>query len=346
MSMTRRVFLATAASATATALRAEEAPKKTNLGMLLYSYGIRSRASKGFADPLAFLDFCHERGAAGVQLPLGRLEAEGAAKLRKRCEKLEAYVEGIVRAPADGKDAERFSEEVRTARACGADVLRTVMLGGRRYEQFDRAEDYAKFAKQSKASLELAEPIVRREKMTLAVENHKDYRVDEMLDLLRAIGSEWVGVCVDTGNNVALLEEPAGVVQALAKLAKSVHLKDVCVEEYADGFLLAEVPLGQGVLDLKGVIATLRKANPKVRLNLEMITRDPLKIPCLTDKYWATLGKVPGKELARMLALVRKHQKKERLPHVASLSAEKQQQAEESNVRQSFAFAREKLGLA
>src|SRR5262245_12793999 len=309
MGVTRRDFLAAAASAAAASALSAEAPKKTKLGVLLYSYGIRSRASKGFADPLAFLDFCHERGAAGVQLPLGRLDAKGSARVRKRCEELGSYVEGIVRAPADEKDCERFTEEVRTAKACGADVLRTVMLGGRRYEQFDKAEDYPKFARRAKASLELAEPIVRREKVTLAVENHKDFRVDEMLALLRGVGSEWVGVCVDTGNNVALLEEPAGVVRALAKQAKSVHLKDVGVEEYSDGFLLAEVPLGQGVFDLKAMIAALREANPKVRLNLEMITRDPLKVPCLGEKYWATLGKVPGRDLARMLALVRRHDK-------------------------------------
>jgi sugar phosphate isomerase/epimerase len=255
------------------------------------------------------------------------------------------YVEGIVRAPADKKDRERFEAEIRTARACGADVVRTVMLSGRRYEQFGKAEDYDRFARQAKVALELAEPVVRREKVRLAVENHKDFRVDELLDLLRAMGSEQVGVCVDTGNNMALLEEPAGVVEALARHAFSVHLKDMGVEEYADGFLLAEVPLGQGVLDLKKVIATLHKANPKIRLNLEMITRDPLKIPCLTEKYWATLGKVPGRDLGRMLALVRRRQKKEPLPRISPLSEAKKREAEERHVRESLEHARKELGL-
>jgi hypothetical protein len=100
------------------------------------------------------------------------------------------------------------------------------------------------------------------------------------------------------------------------------------------------VPLGKGVLDLAGIIKTLRKGNPKVRLNLEMITRDPLKIPCLTDTYWATLSKVPGRDLARMLAFVRRQQKKERLPRISDLAREKQLAVEEGNVRESFAFAR------
>jgi sugar phosphate isomerase/epimerase len=343
MDLTRRTFLAAAATAVGS-VRAES-DHKTNLSVLLYSFGIRARGEKGFADPLAFLSFCHARGAAGVQVPLGRREEEYSRKVKQRCDALGMYVEGIVRAPADKKDLERFLAEIRTAKACGADVMRTAMLGGRRYEQFNRAEDYARFARQAKTSLELAEPVVRREKVKLAVENHKDFRVDEQLDLLRAIGSEQVGVCVDTGNNMALLEESAGVVEALARHAHSVHLKDMGVEEYADGFLLAEVPLGQGVLDLKKIIATLHRVNPKIRLSLEMITRDPLKIPCLTEKYWATLDKVPGRDLARMLALVRRRQKKEPLPRISTLSEAKQREAEEGNVRRSMEYARKELGL-
>ena len=37
--------------------------------------------------------------------------------------------------------------------------------------------------------------------MKLAVENHKDYRADELLER-SAVGSGYVGVCVDTGNNM------------------------------------------------------------------------------------------------------------------------------------------------
>src|SRR5262249_19750168 len=145
MSLTRRTFLASAAAATmAGSLRGEA--KKTDLGLLLYSYSIRARGDRDFADPLAFLSFCHERGAAGVQLPLGRREEDDSKKVKKRAGELGLYVEGIVRAPTEKKDVERFTAEIRTAKSCGADVLRTVMLGGPRYEQFDKADDYVKFA--------------------------------------------------------------------------------------------------------------------------------------------------------------------------------------------------------
>ena len=81
-----------------------------------------------------------------------------------------------------------------------------------------------------------------------------------------------------------------------------------------------------------------------MRLNLEMITRDPLTIPCLTDDYWATLDRVPGRDLARMLALVKKHARRSRCRGRAPLSADDQRAAEDQNVRRCLAYGRDKLG--
>jgi hypothetical protein len=115
------------------------------------------------------------------------------------------------------------------------------------------------------------------------------------------------------------------------------------VEEYADGFLLAEVPLGTGFLDLPKLITTLRRVRPGIRLNLEMMTRDPLKIPCLTPRYWATLENVPGRQLAQMIALVRTRAGKKPLPRISDLNREDQLRREDENVRQCLRYAREKL---
>jgi hypothetical protein len=82
-----------------------------------------------------------------------------------------------------------------------------------------------------------------------------------------------------------------------------------------------------------------------VRFNLEMITRDPLRVPCLSEGYWATLEDVPGRQLAAALARVRKHAAKKPLPQVSHLGREDKIKIEEDNVRQSLRYARERLGL-
>ncbi len=348
MNITRREFIVNA-TATASTLaiapihaHAEEPPAAVGLGLLLYSYGIRNRAEKeaGFGEPSRFLEFARSRGANAVQMPLGIRTEEQAAAIRGTCDKFGMHLEGIVSPPADNRAGlDRFTSEIATAKACGVRVVRTVMLGGRRYETFTKAEDYPAFAKQAEATLLRAEPVARKHGVKLAVENHKDFRADEQVDLLKRLKSEFVGVCLDTGNNLALLEQPLHTIDALAPFVLTAHLKDMGVEEAADGFRLAEVPLGQGILDLKAIVERIRKANPAARFQLEMITRDPLSIPCLTEKYWATLERVPGRDLARTLALVRASVRKEPLPRLSTLDMKGQLNAEDANVRASFAFA-------
>src|SRR6516162_4976067 len=148
------------------------------LGLVLESYHIRARVERanGFADPLKFLTFCGQRNAEGIQLPIGIRDGDYRKLLRAKLDEFGMYLEGSIRPPKDKADAERFEEELRTAKDAGATVVRTVMLGGRRYETFKKAAEFPAFNERSWQSLQLAEPIVARLKMRLAVENHKDYR--------------------------------------------------------------------------------------------------------------------------------------------------------------------------
>ncbi len=103
------------------------------------------------------------------------------------------------------------------------------MLSGRCYETFDSLEKFEEFAERSWRSLVLAEPLLKKHELKLAVENHKDWLVPELVAMLKRIGSEHVGVCIDTGNSIARLEDPMAVVEAYAPYAVSTHLKDMGV---------------------------------------------------------------------------------------------------------------------
>ena len=78
----------------------------------------------------------------------------------------------------------------------------------------------------------------------------------------------------------------------------------------------------------------------------EVITRNPLQVPCLTDKYWITFPERNGKYLAATLRLVR--ESAARLQHVPYVDHESPQgllQLEEENVKQCLYYARTRLGL-
>ena len=83
-----------------------------------------------------------------------------------------------------------------------------------------------------------------------------------MVALMQAKASRWLGVCLDTGNNIALLDDPMATVEALAPYAVSTHIKDMGVAPYPDGFLLSEMPLGEGMLDMRRIVDTIRRARP------------------------------------------------------------------------------------
>jgi hypothetical protein len=103
--------------------------------------------------------------------------------------------------------------------------------------------------------------------------------------------------------------------------------------------------LGEGFLDLPKMVAILREANPAVQFSLEMITRDPLRVPCQTDAYWATFADVPKSDLARTLRTVRASASDGPLPRVSHLPLDEQVAREEENVKKCLAYARDHLNL-
>ncbi len=331
--MKRREFLLTLST---TALAA---PPRTAMGIATTSYMTFRRPR----DTHEFLDHCHSIGAGGIQASLTSLEPPYLKKLRDRADQLGMFIE--VMSPLPRQDVAAFERVAAAAREVNALCLRAACLGGRRYETFDSLEAWKKFVAESKAAIERALPILARHRVRLALENHKDWTVEEMTALVRGASSEYLGICLDTGNNMALLDHPVETLEAFAPYAFSTHIKDMGVEPYEDGFLLSEVPLGEGIIDLKRVVETIRKYHPATRMTLEMITRNPLKIPCLTDKYWATFPDRSGRYLARMLALVHAAKRSQPLPRIDHLDPAAQLRVEEDNVKQSLHYARERLGL-
>jgi sugar phosphate isomerase/epimerase len=340
--MNRRDVLKGAAASAAAGLAHAAAPParaeggRSTLGIVEYSLASDPHSKSA----LQFLERCHALGAGGVQVALDSLAPEYTEQLRRRAEELAMHVEIIVELPQADTTAQ-FEQHVAAARRAGA--LRAACLSGRRYETFGTLEEWKRFVAESRGRLRLAAPIAERYKLPLGIENHKDWTAEELGALLKEYSSEYLGACIDFGNNLALLDDPLVVVEALAPYVVTTHVKDMAVEENADGFLLAEVPLGQGALDLGRIVATIRKARPQTRFNLEMITRDPLQIPCLTEKYWATFPERNGSYLARTLAWVRAHRPRQPLQRVSGLDPAARQKLEESKVRQSLAYAREHL---
>jgi 3-oxoisoapionate decarboxylase len=346
--MTRREALAVAASAPAwlSVSPAQGGAKPLrNLGGAPTAFALRSRANRPTFD---MLEHCHALGMGAVQTRLPANDPETVRKFRQR---LEGYdMRAILAAPLPKQpgDVDAFEAAVAAAKEAGAFAMHTA-LTQRRYEEFKTFDAFKAHFDQCQTSVTLAEPVLRKHRIKLAIENHKGWRAAEHAAWITRVSSEWVGVCFDFGNNVALCEDPMDTLRLLAPYTIFCHMKDMGVDSYDDGFLLSEVVYGNGFLDVPAIVKTLQQRDPTMIFALEMITRDPLHIPVFTDQYWATFddasSALPGRDLARVLSIVRKNPPKKPLPRISGLAAEAQVKLEDDLNQQCIDYCRRALTL-
>lgn len=318
--------------------------RSKKMGIVVHSYAARWQSTAAssnypaFRDALDLLRHCHAIGAGGIQVTVRGWASDFAKKVRDEREKTGLYLEGSIGLPKSEADLILFEEEVKLAKEAGAAVLRCVSLGPRRYEALHSYREFLEFQERALLALQLAEPILKKYQVKLAVENHKDWRSEELVAILHQLDSEWIGVTLDFGNSIALLEDPNKTAKLLAPYVYSTHIKDMAVEPHEQGFLMSEVPLGEGILDLGKIADLCKKFCPSVTFNLEMITRDPLLIPCLTAPYWSTFhDQIPASAMAHILEMVETH--KTTLTRTRQLDVESLLALEENNVRQSLAYS-------
>lgn len=330
--MQRRTFLGAAMGATVTGLGSSQSLRSSlGIGTTCYLTAWRPK------DTIEFLNHAIELGAAGIQAALSSTDPAYIRRFRELTEKHGMYYEAMLSLPKPN-DSGEFERGMELAKSSGAVAVRTQCLGSRRYETYHSMPEWQRFVEASHTALQRAVPIAERVKLPLAVENHKDWTADELVSLIQSHSSEYLGVCLDFGNNFALLDSPDEVFDKLAKYAAAVHIKDMALEASDDGFLLSEVVLGEGIVDWRRGVAAVNKARPATRLTLEMITRDPLRVPCLRDDYWSTFPERSGRRLAAILRTA-KEARRGRLPRVMQQSPAALRRLEDENVRSCLRIA-------
>jgi 3-oxoisoapionate decarboxylase len=89
--------------------------------------------------------------------------------------------------------------------------------------------------------------------ITLALENHCDYRGHEIAAIIERAGRPNLRVQLDTGNAFSVFEEPVECARVLAPYVVSCHLKDIHVTPFAPapcrGTRAVTAPLGRGHVD-------------------------------------------------------------------------------------------------
>lgn len=137
-------------------------------------------------------------------------------------------------------------------------------------------------------------PVVRRfaeNDMRLAIENQGRFTARTLVDIVKQLGTEHAGVCLDTANSFGALEGPETVVETLAPYAFNLHIKDFVIRRVKTqmGFVLSGSPVGQGRLNVPWVLGKLRHAGCQANAIIELWTPlgTTLDATIATEQTWA-----------------------------------------------------------
>ena len=167
---------------------------------------------------------------------------------------------------AIGLDPAQLRRELNVCVQLGSPVLRT-------FAGFNRHDPRTKVSaeiRRAVANLRKIRPVAADLGVKIAVENHGDLTTDELLQVIRAVDSPWVGICLDVGNPMLTLEQPLPAVEKMIAHAFTTHVKDYALEQTNYGAKINGVALGDGCIDLSAVIKVIRRRSALDRIILEI----------------------------------------------------------------------------
>lgn len=143
-------------------------------------------------------------------------------------------------------------------------------------------------------TLESLLPDLEENGIVLAIENYEAFRSREYSEIVRALSSPHVGICLDTINNMGIGESISEIVGELSPYVVNLHVKDFRVRrlESRMGFVIEGAPAGEGLLDLPHILMELQRhgRNPNVILEQWPPFQGSLEETLILEKKWADQG--------------------------------------------------------
>lgn len=242
-------------------------------------------------------------------------------------------------------------KNVGRAAAMGSPIVRALLAGDRFHMPDDGPVE---------RHIETAVTILREIRsqamdagLKIGIENHKELQAWQTRQVIETAGKEFVGSYLDTGNPVFVMEDPMTTVEELGPYAVTFHLRDSVVYEHPNGIAVQWVPLGEGTVDFKAIVARAAEILPPVHIYCKPITgRPPEILPVYSQEYWKKwYPRARSSDFSRFVALAKRGRPYEKGQITADtnelrntyMDALKKQQIE--HMERSLAYCRKELDL-
>ena len=253
------------------------------LGLSSYTYGwaigVPGHEPASPMNEQDLLDRAHRYGVKLLQvcdnLPLLHLPPERLACFAER-----AVREGVrVELGSRRLNVEHVAETTALALRVGAKLIRFVIDG----------PDFHPGAEQVVEALREVLPLP--DGLTLGIENHDRFPARTLRSILEDVGSNQIGICLDTANSLGAGEGLATVVAELAPLTVNLHIKDFHIARlpHLMGFTVEGRPAGKGMLDVRWLLDQIAPFNRCESAVLELWTppEQDLERTVAKEEAWA-----------------------------------------------------------
>jgi sugar phosphate isomerase/epimerase len=262
------------------------------------------RANPNPLSVTGFLDLAARLGLNGVECPVDYISpSHDPAELASF---RAAADERGLRIVIDGPriELEPFRRVLPAAASLGAKVVRCtisgVLCGDRR--PVGGLSGWRNHLSQTAATLKQIALLAEDLGLRIGVENHQDATSADLLWLCEEVGSPAIGVTLDTGNPLAVAEDPVAFAERILPHLVHVHLKDYRMMRTPEGYRLFHCAIGDGVVDYASLFR-LFATKPEVLTNIEMAALGERPIRMLADDYWACHAPRPVSELIPVLRM-------------------------------------------
>jgi len=203
---------------------------------------------------MSVVDFLYKTkrlGFQGVQLcenlALSELDKKELLAIKEKAKDLDLFIEVGMNELSERS----LLKYMDMAKMLSSNLLR-VVLSRKTYN--DLGNDIQHLYEKSLYLLKNVVIECKRNNIYIGIENHFDLPTKMLVDLVKKIDDEHVGLIFDTTNHLAFIEKPQDTLHFLMPHLISVHLKDYFVQKVEAGYLISGTVLGEGRLETRKIL--------------------------------------------------------------------------------------------
>jgi sugar phosphate isomerase/epimerase len=266
--------------------------------------------------PYQYLDYFHKVGIGMAQFNAGTLgvrrDQPDEAELRKVRAyagnlgiSLSAYSGGCICPTSSGFNVrlgppeQQIAQDLHIARTLGASSMR-VVLGS-----YKERPEIARHLESMTRVIKSVRGQILDAGVKLALENHNaDLQAREITALIEDVGSDILGVCLDSGNPLMIMEDPHLTLELLGPHALTSHIRDTAVWCVPEGVAARWVNMGEGNVDIDGWVKKFVTMRPDLPITFENLpSANPRIMRVFDAETFRYFPQMPAADLSRYLAL-------------------------------------------